>query len=109
MSAAPDLENLTYTIVVPPPGVRLDRVWRRLFACERRVAVCNWVASLTPKNSPPSRSQDDELGFSLSALGLQLEVKAASPVPGRGVYAPVHVQLLENAVHMVLHRCQFDS
>ena len=42
-------------------------------------------------------------------LGPQPEVEAASPVPRRRVYAPVHVQLLENVVDMVLHRCQLDD
>src|ERR1051325_11904889 len=42
-------------------------------------------------------------------LGFQPEVEAAAPVARRRVYAPVHVQLLENVVYGVLHGCQLDD
>src|SRR5207247_8167897 len=91
-----------------PPGARLPRV--NPAADVRRA-----------RQLPPSRPSDVKASPRLSRWGfcfdppggvllrLQLKVEAASPVPRRRVYAPVHVQLLENVVDMVLHRCQLDD
>src|SRR6266513_972817 len=91
-----------------PPGARLPRV--NPAADVRRA-----------RQLPPSRPSEvkgsprlSRWGFCFDPpggvlLGLQLEVEAASPVPRRRVYAPVHVQLLENVVDLVIHRCQLDD
>src|SRR2546422_7809414 len=36
-------------------------------------------------------------------------MESAAPVSRRRVDAPVHMQLLENVVYVVLHGCQFDT
>src|SRR5437763_8683184 len=42
-------------------------------------------------------------------LGLELEMKTSLSVPAGRVDAPVHVQLLQDVVHMVLGRRHFDA
>src|SRR5205814_8820969 len=42
-------------------------------------------------------------------LGLELEMKTSLSVPAGRVDAPVHVQLLQDVVHMVLGRRNFDA
>src|SRR5437588_11338797 len=42
-------------------------------------------------------------------LGLELEMKTSLSVPAGRVDAPVHVQLLQDVVHMALGRRHFDA